>query len=46
MADLKLIGKTEEELHKEMPVVRTSVIVSILNLDLKTVKRLYSTKDN
>jgi len=46
MADLKLMGKTEEELHKQMPVFRTSVIISILNLDLKTVKRLYSRKDN
>jgi len=46
MADLKLIGKTEEELDKQMPVVRTSVMIPILNLDLKIVKRLYSRKDN
>jgi hypothetical protein len=35
MADLKLISKTEEELQKQMAVVRTSGMISIRNLHLK-----------
>jgi len=46
VTDLKLMGETEEELHKEMPVVRILVMISILNLGLKTVKRFYYRKDN
>jgi hypothetical protein len=45
MADLKLISKTEEELQKQMAVVRTSGMISIRNLDLKILQTLYLRKD-
>jgi hypothetical protein len=46
MANLKPIGKSEEEFKKkQMPVVRTTVIISILNLVLKIVQRSYSRKE-
>jgi len=40
MDDLKLIAKSEEELQKQIKTVKSSVMVSIWNLDLKNVPRL------
>ena len=46
MGNLKLIGKSEEELQKQMEVVRTCSDDSMWNLDLTIVQRLYSRKEN
>jgi len=41
--DLRLMGKKEEKVQKELQTVKTSV-TSIWNLDLTSVQRLYSRK--
>ena len=46
MAGMKLIGKTQEEIQKQMSIARTSAMIFILKLDLKIVQRLYSRKDS
>jgi len=46
MAALKLIGKTEKELQKQMQVVRTFSDDIQWNLILTSVQRLYSREEN
>jgi hypothetical protein len=45
MDDLKLTGKTKEELQKQMQKEQT-VTISIWNLDFKSVKSLYFREEN
>jgi len=44
--DLKLIGKTEDEIQKQMQVVRTFSDYMHMELDLTRVQRLYSREEN
>ena len=46
MDDLKLIGKLEEELQKQVQVVITFSDDIHRNLDLTSVQRLYSREEN
>jgi hypothetical protein len=46
MDDLKLLGKSEEELQKQVQTVTTSVMISTWNLGLTSVQRLYLRKEN
>jgi hypothetical protein len=46
MDNSKLIAKSEEELQKQIHIVKTSVMISIWNLDLKNVPRMHLREAN